>query len=71
MLEQLEHMKKWALQNQDSLTKEQLCQSFAAMCDDAITEFLAAQPGVQRTAVEPDEEITAEDETPYFAEEHY
>ena len=47
MLAQLEHMKKWALQDQSALSKEQLCQSFAAMCDDAIREITAAEQGVQ------------------------
>lgn len=47
MLKQLQHMKEWSLQNQDALTKEQLCKEFAAMCDDAIAEYNAAQPSVQ------------------------
>jgi len=45
MFEQLEHMKLWAMQNQDALTKEQICRAFVAMCDDAIAELAAAQPG--------------------------
>jgi len=47
MLKQLEHMKKWALQNQDVLTKKQIRKAFVSMCDDAIAEFEAAQQGVQ------------------------
>lgn len=43
MLEQLEHMKLWAMQNQDALTKEQVCRAFVGMCDDAIAELAATQ----------------------------
>lgn len=39
MLEQLEHMKRWAQQDQSALTKEQLCKGFVQMCDDALREL--------------------------------
>jgi hypothetical protein len=42
-LEQLEHMKRWSLQNQDALTEEQLCKAFVSMCDDAIAKLESAQ----------------------------
>jgi len=35
---QLEHMKRWAQQDQSALTKDKLVQSFAAMCEDALRE---------------------------------
>jgi hypothetical protein len=41
ILEQLNHMRAWTLQDQSALTKEQLCRGFLQMIDDALE--IAAQ----------------------------
>ena len=38
---------------------------------EAVHEWLSAKQGVLRTALESGEEITAEDEAPFFQEEHF
>lgn len=47
MIEQIEHIKKFALQDNSALTVKQFGEAIARMCDDAIRE--AVEHSVQRT----------------------
>ena len=44
MREQIEYIKKWALQDNECLSKDQILKSIAQMCDDALQEPSDGEP---------------------------